>query len=796
MYKEAKYSVLLYYSNITNENKDDIIYYLKKGIVVHLFLKKELDKEIRKVKIIKEALEFNLLYQYVSEYELQDGTIVVSDNEGIGGDIYNELLINNSEFNNEQYEIITAKEKGNYMIISGAGTGKTTTMINRIIYLIKTSSSFKFEKTVLITFTNKASIEMREKLLDTLQRYYKVTGDGWYLELMEESSRAVISTIHSFAKKLIDEFGKNININKNVEVKSFKFKRKEAITKALNFVFKEHRDLYDIIKKYPIYEVERIFIKLWDKIDNYSVDINSKISRLSFGEDTTRFNELMEVVLRKAQEILDSSKEDEIEIADLMKKLSYKELLYGAKGKYDLIMIDEFQDSDNIQIEFVVDFLNITGANLFVVGDTKQSIYRFRGAEYTSFDILKESMKGRGILLEKPFNMNRNYRTNSKLLKEINELFIGISKIVDNFDYKKEEYIYSEINKDVESKIEYVSLKDNDEKTVEFYNNILEDKGKSIAVLFRSNADLKEFKNYCDRNAIFCRVDVSGEFYRHEAVRDFYIMIKALINDDNQTKYAFINTPYIIGSVNKEIIVSGEGEEISEHLNSLIQKNRWNKYTSKLRSINILHLIDEIIEEVNPVKNYYVSEYFRAKKLKKLSPERYAKYRAYEYKINLEHLLYLIRDNFIDDVSSIFSVENFLKLKIATDNSIDTRKVAKIEDSNFLQCMTIHKAKGLEFDYVIMPKLTNPFIRKRDVELRVYERGYIGYKVYIEEDEYKNSNYSKEKEDKEKIGEETRLLYVAMTRCKEKLFLNAAGIIASEGQNNWKNLIGGTKRYV
>ena len=796
MYKEAKYSVLLYYSNITNENKDDIIYYLKKGIVVHLFLKKELDKEIRKVKIIKEALEFNLLYQYVSEYELQDGTIVVSDNEGIGGDIYNELLINNSEFNNEQYEIITAKEKGNYMIISGAGTGKTTTMINRIIYLIKTSSSFKFEKTVLITFTNKASIEMREKLLDTLQRYYKVTGDGWYLELMEESSRAVISTIHSFAKKLIDEFGKNININKNVEVKSFKFKRKEAITKALNFVFKEHRDLYDIIKRYPIYEVERIFIKLWDKIDNYSVDINSKISSLSFGEDTTRFNELMEVVLRKAQEILDSNKEDEIEIADLMKKLSYKELLYGAKGKYDLIIIDEFQDSDNIQIEFAVDFLNITGSNLFVVGDTKQSIYRFRGAEYTSFDILQESMKSRGIPLEKPFNMNRNYRTNSKLLKEINGLFFSISKIVDNFDYKIEEEIYSEINKDVESKIEYVSLKDNDEKTVDFYNNILEDKDKSIAVLFRSNADLKEFKNYCDRNTILCRVDVSGEFYRHEAVRDFYIMIKALINDDNQTKYAFINTPYIIGSVNKEIIVSGEGEEISKHLNSLIQKNRWSNYTGKLRSINMLHLIDEIIEELNPVKNYYVSEYFRAKKLKKSNPERYAKYRAQEYRINLEYLLHLIRDNFIDDVSSIFSIENFLKIKIATDNSIDTRKVVKIEDSNFLQCMTIHKAKGLEFDYVIMPKLTNSFIRKRDVELRVYERGYIGYKVYIEEDEYRNSNYSKEKEDKEKIGEETRLLYVAMTRSREKLFLNAAGIIASEGQNNWKNLIGGAKRYV
>ena len=88
---------------------------------------------------------------------------------------------------------------------------------------------------------------------------------------------------------------------------------------------------------------------MWDKLDNYSIDINSQNYNLDFGSDNKNFSQIVKIVLRKAQECLEKFKEYELEIADLMKKLSYKELFLEAKGEYDLVMVDEFQDSDNIQ---------------------------------------------------------------------------------------------------------------------------------------------------------------------------------------------------------------------------------------------------------------------------------------------------------------------------------------------------------------------------------------------------------------------------------------------------------------
>ena len=178
-----------------------------------------------------------------------------------------------------------------------------------------------------------------------------------------------------------------------------------------------------------------------------------------------------------------------------------------------------------------------------------------------------------------------------------------------------------------------------------------------------------------------------------------------------------------------------------------------------------------------------------------------AKIKTLEYKLNLEHLLYLIKENFSDNISSIAALEQFLRLKISTDDSVDTRKPSSFYERDFIQCLTVHKAKGLEYDYVILPKLTNRFITSKAVDVIVRTNKNtveVGYKVRLGDDEYSNSNYSNYLKDEksEIIGEEARLLYVAMTRCKKNLYLNSAGLAATEGINNWKSLIGGARTYV
>lgn len=807
---EFNYSLILYFTEVLEEDIERIIDFIKKGITVHLFLSNTLEEELElneyDLDIFKNEIDNKLLFVYENQGQVSENNEIIA----IDGDIKNTELYNTlckdkaSKFNSNQYEIITADENSNYIIVSGAGTGKTTTMINRLIYLRKKIAGFTFDKAALITFTNKASREMRERLISVLERYFSVTKNPKYLEMMDEATRCTISTIHGFSKKLINKYGKNININKNVKVRSFKYFRQKAITEALNDLYKEHRELYDVIKYYPHYDIEAKLISVWNKIDNYSIDVNSINYNVDFGVDEKSFSKIVEIVIEKAQEYLEKSKEYELEIVDLMKKLSFKELFTEAKGEYDLIMVDEFQDSDNIQIDFVANFCNVTGAKLMVVGDEKQSIYRFRGAEHTAFDRLRQALKENNSSLEE-FTMVRNYRTDSELLKEINDIFINIDSRVDRFRYKEDDYIYSLINTDKNSNIKYVSLPEYNEECANFYYDVLKNKEEKeyVAVLFRSNNDIKEFKDFCDKNSIPCRVDISGSFYRHEAVRDFYIMIKSLIDSSsNSILYSFIETPYINKNINKETILTEGREKVNEYLSSILDYKSWTKYKDIVQEKNVLEIIDLIIsdDEFNPIRGYYTKEYLRAKSNGR-DAEKIAKIKTLEYKLNLEHLLYLIKENFSDNISSIAAVEQFLRLKISTDDTIDTRKPSSVYEKDFIQCSTVHKSKGLEYDHVILPKLTSKFITSKAVDVIVRTNKNtveVGYKVRLGDAEYSNSNYSNYLKDEksEIIGEEARLLYVAMTRCKKNLYLNSAGLAATEGINNWKSLIGGARTYV
>ena len=805
MLEEAKYSIIQYCNEVTKDNLKKYTNLIKRGIIVHLLLKEKFkEKEDR---YIYAAIENKLLYVYENQENISDSDkLIAVDGEIIEEEIYKKICGDkNCMFNHHQYDIITAPINSNIIVVSGAGTGKTTTMINRLIYLRKIDPKFRFEQAVLITFTNKASREMRERLLNLLEKYYIVTKDAKYLDMMDEAAQCNISTIHGFSKKIINLYGKNININKKIKIKSFRQKRENAITEALNIIYKEHKDLYEIIKYYPIYELENKMLAIWDKLDNYSIDINSKNYDIDFGQDDKNFSQLICKVIGYAQKILDEDKEEELEISDLMKKLSNRELIENIDEKYKIIMVDEFQDSDNIQIEFIAELCKAVDANLLVVGDEKQSIYRFRGAEYTAFDKLKKLLKeSKKKTIE--YEMVRNYRTEKMLLEDINKIFINVDKKVECFNYKEKDYIYSLMEKDKENNIEYIDLSDFAEKA-DFYSKLRDSKDdkESIAVLLRSNNDIREFKEFCDRHEIPCRVEESGGFFRHEAVRDFYVMILALIENSNLTTlYSFIETPYICEKVDKNIILKGTEEEKREYLNSILISKEWDTYKKLVNEKNILNLIDEIINNLNPIRNYYEKTLINAKKSQKKYKE-VAYMKSLEYKLNLEHLVYLIKDKFSDSISSIFQIEQYLKVKIATDNTIDARRLGNNYDKKFIQCLTVHKAKGLEYDYLVMDNLKRKFIKNfKDVDIILRVNGnkiMVGYKLLLgrDNDEYSNNLYFRylKDENEEIIGEETRLLYVALTRCKKKLYLNMESEIAANTRmNTWKSLIGGVSEYV
>ena len=150
MIDNEKYAVILYYNELFEENIENIENYLSRGVIVHLFLssvfKEELELNEYDLDEFKLALDNNMLYVYENIEKLSDDDILISaDGKILNKRLYEKICSKECDFNNAQYEIITADKDCNYIIVSGAGTGKTTTMINRFIYLKKISLLIKLQ---------------------------------------------------------------------------------------------------------------------------------------------------------------------------------------------------------------------------------------------------------------------------------------------------------------------------------------------------------------------------------------------------------------------------------------------------------------------------------------------------------------------------------------------------------------------------------------------------------------------------------------------------------------------------
>ena len=796
----------MYYSELNNEILNNIKVLLEKGIIVYLFLDFNFYEELQLNEFTSENFKYALENRFLNVYDNIQELCKNSYKEGMvayDGHIMNKefyksiCCLRECEFNKEQYEIINCKSNSDIIVKSGAGTGKTTAMIGRLMFLRKTLEGFTFDKAVLITFTNEASKEMKERLLSLIEKYYILTKDINYLFMMDEVVRGQISTIHSFGKAIIDELGKNINITKEKKISSFVYYRKRYIEEALDEYVKTYPQDYERIKYIPLYEVVGMLNRMWNKLDNYSIDINN--AGINFGNDENNLSNMVRFVLRKANDSFQKKKLTHLEISDIIKLLDNDKLISKIDFQYKIIMVDEFQDSDNVQIKFIYNLSEKLKANLFVVGDEKQSIYRFRGAEHTAFTKLSTLLRSSKKELHE-FSMLRNYRTKANLLAEIDKLFCDIDRRVSRFNYKEEDRIYSLVDKNKEEKIQYINF--NEEEQQVFLKELLNNKKdeEEVVVLVRNNSDVFDIKYLCDNAAIPCIVEAAGGFYRHEAVRDFYIMVCSLIYSwDSRVKYSFVKSPYINCNLDKEKIISliGEDEnELIDYLNSILQEHQWNDFAERMYMENPLILIDKIIENFKPEEGYYNNLLSKFKG----SYENYenrAMAMAVEYKLNLDHLVYELKKNFSDKMSSLQELESFLRIKISTDNTIDARKINKNLQQGVIKCMTVHKAKGLEFDYVVVPRLNNKFNVKRSLNVIINDNStddlLMGFSMRLGEEEFKNDIYSYllKNEQSEVIGEEARLLYVALTRCKKRLFINKTDISCNTSINSWHSLISG-----
>ncbi|MCL2353351.1 MAG: UvrD family DEAD/DEAH box helicase [Defluviitaleaceae bacterium] len=328
-----------------------------------------------------------------------------------------------TSFNLPQYLLEHAKPEKDIMVMAGAGTGKTTSMIRRISYLIHThqlNAATLPKEIYMITFTKAAAAHMKEKLEQYFERYHALTGDEGALKLQNAINKMFIGTIHSLALKIL-------NYKRDFKIRIVC--TKEAKDEELRIVLKWGGEGDEHVP---------IFLEMMEQLYDKGIDPDDRELDWGYCKEDRDFHKVMKRALRDGSEnakaVLDGY--NEASLKDLMIKMKSNTNCLHADFNISpsYIFVDEFQDTDDTQIDIIKGLQDRLGFNLFAVGDAKQCIYRFRGANSKAFDTLRQG-RWRSFL---KFHLNKNYRSDAGLLREMDAHFArwGALKLL---DYKRKD---------------------------------------------------------------------------------------------------------------------------------------------------------------------------------------------------------------------------------------------------------------------------------------------------------------------------------------------------------------------
>lgn len=319
-----------------------------------------------------------------------------------------------------------------------------------------------------------------------------------------------------------------------------------------------------------------------------------------------------------------------------------------------------------------------------------------------------------------------------------------------------------------------------------------------VVVLCRTNRQLNNLGKICQMNHIPAIIKREGSFYISAAVRDFYAMISSFVFSD-EPKYIFnyLVSPYanIENSMSVRQLEGANGDRsgLKSQLQIPLNETNWSQYYKEFRLRPVMAVIKNIVE-TEPIIDNYIAKLKRQQDELGWSEKASVANtlaQAKQYKANLDKLMEILQRNGEGEFTSLYDIYDFLKLSIETNRDEQEAEVEDNGDINCLYCMTVHKSKGMEFDTVIIPFTDTPFYFDSSTEVLVSnDNKRVGWK-YIDKSTgaiLKNSNYEKIREEEEMSAtqEETRILYVAMTRTIHTLICLVA---PDKKDNTWAHLI-------
>ena len=444
------------------------------------------------------------------------------------------------------------------------------------------------------------------------------------------------------------------------------------------------------------------------------------------------------------------------------------------------ILVDEFQDTNESQLIFIElltqNFAGNPDKSFFAVGDPMQSIYRFRKAEVEIFSRVQKN--GISDLKLTSLFLKVNFRSNKNIIDWLNNSFSKAFPLIDDSDEGSVPYSSCESsNNNLEGGMELIALTcDTKSKTAQYEAealyvlNLIKDTRKSnpdasIAVLTRSKAHLSELITLINKKDTSIPIDAieMSKILSNQTFQDILCLTKALFDFSDRTNWiAALKSPWCGLSINDLVLLFEKDHKslVWELINNIDNTSRLDKNSAR-RLRSFVEVIRENIQYRGRISHrYFVEGIWR-----QLNGEE-SMVDSNDIQ-NIDLFLELL-----EEASEILSID-FIKLERLIENKFISKTSIQ---KNSIKFLTIQKSKGLEFDHVIIPNL-NKRTRNEESDLVLYDKSTLSIKNPGSD---KNlHSYHAYKERKRLDNEKIRLLYVAMTRAKNKCYL--IGTVKKEG---------------
>ena len=752
--------------------------------------------EVFSITDLSSVIETNLV---IKNGEFDDSQVEILD-----------FIGDNSKFNIQQYKVEHAPVDKDIVVKAGAGTGKTYSMISRISYICHQASNANIldvkNEIAMLTFTTEAATNMKSRLKQAFMNYFVLTRNKKYLDMIAGIENMRISTIHSFSNLVIKDTSLPLGIGVDFSTVSGNYQKQKIFDQYFNKYLKkknEEEPMFFGTIPGSIYDFRKLLLKFSDMLYNKGYDIKDATDDV-FGKPITEMPFMKEII----QEVIVQTEKKYSEYlyennsVSLVEYMIYLNKCVGDESfnknlyQYKYIFIDEFQDVDDSQIAAFLEMQKKLNFKFFIVGDLKQSIYRFRGATMDAFNKM-----GCTNANWKEYTLNINYRTDRRLLDDFASLFnymgdkelipyrepddrlvganinckIDDNELIDVFSYSKEDEKEDGIYKKL---FEMIAKRKAELETIENLMK-LSPAEKTIAVLVRTNYQiatiLRKAKN---QDEILIESDSNGDLYRLQSSIDLCKLTSALSNPRNPV-YLFdlllsnnVNIKFPI-----EKLVKMNEQEKMEYLISCLDEfyqsvlgMKWSELVFEIQSKPVLMILRKIYDATKPWKTY------------SMDAAKQVHYRT-NYDLVFEDLSREGKYSYL----TLDSINESLHILINMGSEKTSRSVTDSGDYVRVVCTTVHKSKGLEYDTVIMPVTTDSIDTMHRNGLDVtYVDGKVGYCLSVDGETMANEYFYTEDEIEEIEREESRILYVALTRAINKfIWFNK---VDSKG-NTWGKLL-------